>query len=371
MSHIYLDHNATVSIEPEVQSAMLEVMGLPFNPSSTHSFGRKAHGIIETSRNKVATLAGATDCRVIFTASGTEANNLAVKGVTGYRPMVSAIEHISVLKPAKDNGCIVVPVTNDGNINIEALDKLLAMEKSKCVVSIMLANNETGIIQPIKKVVEIAHRYGAIVHTDAAQCFGKIPVNMNDLGVDMLSISAHKFGGPQGAAALIAKKNVPLHAEITGGGQELGFRAGTQNVAAIYGFGMSAELVYNNISSDIEYLRNQLETEIKAFAPEVVVFGHNQNRLPNTSYLTMSNVQAETQLIHFDINGIAVSAGSACSSGKIETSHVLKAMGVTDSIAKTTIRVSLGKNNTKNDIEAFILAWKQLYTKINEERSAA
>lgn len=371
MSEIYLDNNASTALEPSVSKAMQEVMQQPLNPSSTHTLGRKAHGLLESARAKIAKLANAKDCHVIFTSSGTECNNLAINGLSGYKILVSAIEHPSVLKTAKNSGCVVVPVTKEGVINTEALAKLLAQEKGKYLVSVMLANNETGIIQPIKEVVRIAHQHGALVHTDAAQCFGKISVDMEELGVDMITISAHKFGGPQGAAALIAKKTVPLHALIIGGGQEQSFRAGTQNVAAIHGFGVAAEIALNAQTQDVETLRDRLEAELQAFSPEVKIFGQNISRLPNTISVTMPNVVAETQLIHFDLNGIAVSAGSACSSGKIEISHVLRAMGVEDNIAKTAIRVSLGKNNTISDIEAFIFAWKQLYRKVNEERNAA
>jgi cysteine desulfurase len=386
---IYLDNNATTALEPSVLKAMQEVMQLPLNPSSTHKLGRKAHGILEAARGKIAALANAKNCNVIFTASGTEANNLAISGLAGWNVMVSAIEHPSVLKTAKNSGGIIVPATGEGVINTEALERLLKQqEKGKCLISVMLANNETGIIQPIKEVVRIAHQHGALVHTDAAQCFGKIAIDMEELGVDMITISAHKFGGPQGAAALIAKKNVPLHAIITGGGQEQGFRAGTQNVAAIHGFGVAAEIVLEGIESPTLFLaagaplsalqaggtmalRDRLEAELLAFAPEVKIFGQNSERLPNTSCIAMPNVASETQLIHFDINGIAVSAGAACSSGKIEVSHVLRAMGVDDNTAKTAIRVSFGKNNTSSDVEAFISAWKELYSKVNDIKSAA
>jgi cysteine desulfurase len=369
MSDIYMDNNATTTLEPAALAAMQEVMLLPLNPSSTHTLGRKAHGILENARAKIVKLANAKDCRVIFTSNGTEANNLAISGLAGWNVMVSAIEHPSVLKTAKNNGAIIVPATKDGVINTEALASLLRQQKGKCLISVMLANNETGIIQPLKEVVAIAHQHGALVHTDAAQCFGKIAVDMEDLGVDMMTISAHKFGGPQGAAALIAKKSVPLQATMLGGGQEQNYRAGTQNVAAIAGFGAAAEIASN--ANFISVLRDKLEVAIHSIDPQAKIFGQNCKRLPNTSSVAMPNVAAETQLIHFDLNSIAVSAGSACSSGKIETSQVLKAMGIADDIAKTAIRVSLGKNNTENDIDTFISAWKQLYENTNNRQNAA
>jgi cysteine desulfurase len=371
MSNIYLDNNATTALEPLAKQAMLEVIDLPLNASSVHNLGRKASGILENARSKIMKLAGAADVKVIFTSSGTEANNLAIRGASGYEVLVSAIEHPSALKTAKQlDEFAIVPVNTAGIINTDALVKLLEQSERKCLVSVMLANNETGVIQPLKEVVRIAHRYGALVHTDAAQCFGKIDVNMQDLGVDMMTVSAHKFGGPQGAAALLVKKTVHLAAQTTGGGQEQSYRAGTQNVAAIAGFGVAAEIAMQKPDKDVRKLRDTLEEQIKAFAPDATIFGYKSERLPNTSYIAMPNVGAETQLIHFDINNIAVSAGSACSSGKIEISHVLKAMGVADDLAKTTIRVSFGKDNTEGDVAAFVSAWKQLYEKVNLKKAA-
>lgn len=367
---IYLDNNATTLIEPKVIEAMSEVYEQPLNPSSSHRLGRKARGIIENSRSKILKMANAYDSRLIFTATGTEANNLAIKGLPSYIPVVSAIEHPSILKTARGIDSITVPVTKDGIVNIDAMDRLLSLRRGKFVISVMLANNETGIIQPIKEVVKVAKKYGAIVHCDAIQCFGKIDVNMEELDVDMMTISAHKFGGPQGAAALIVRKSVPLSAHIIGGGQEQSFRAGTENVAAIHGFGVAAEI--NSIDdSHTLNLRNLLEKKIKSVTPECKIFGRKMQRLPNTSYITMPNVSSETQLIHFDMDNIAVSAGSACSSGKIEVSHVLRAMEVDENLAKTAIRISLCKYNTEDDINAFISSWQTLYYKVNASRQAA
>jgi cysteine desulfurase len=367
---VYLDNNATTALEPLVLESMGEVMREPLNASATHSLGRKGNSIIEAARAKILKLANADEARVIFTASGTEANNLAIKGLMGYKVLVSTIEHPSVLKTAMENSGTVIPVMGNGIVDIAALEDLLkAHLGEKILISVMLANNETGIIQPLKEVVALAKKYNAIVHTDAAQCFGKIAVDMADLGVDMLTISAHKFGGPQGAAALVAKKSVPLAAQMIGGGQEQNYRAGTHNVAAICGFGVAVDIAFNTKSDS--GLRDEMEKQLQAISPDVTIFGKGQNRLPNTSYIAMPNVAYETQLIHFDLNGIAVSAGSACSSGKIESSHVLRAMGVVDESAKTTIRVSLGKNNTKNDINTFILLWKQLYESTNAKRKVA
>lgn len=370
MSSTYLDYNATTPLEESVKSSMLGIMGEPLNPSSSHEYGRKARRIIEDARVKVLRLAGADDCRVVFTASGTEANNLVIKGLPGYLPFISAIEHPSILKTARGVDSTTVPVDENGIINISALDKLLMQRRGKYVISVMLANNETGVLQPMDKVIKVAKKYGALVHTDAAQCFGKMNVDMIALDVDMMTISAHKFGGPQGAAALIVKKSVPLSAHLIGGGQEQSFRAGTENVAAIHGFGVAAEILSNDLEG-IKELRDNLEKQIKELAPTAQIFGEGQNRLPNTSYISMPNVSSETQLIHFDMDKIAVSAGSACSSGKIEVSHVLRAMGVVEDVAKTGIRVSLGKGNIKDDIQSFISSWKNLYEKVNASQKAA
>jgi len=371
MSRIYLDHNATSPVLFEAKYEMAELLGQPLNASSVHSEGRKARVIIENARNKVAVLANCADAKVVFTASGTEANNLAIKGVNGFRPLVSAIEHPSVLKTAVSHQGSIAPVTKEGVINLEALEKLLrAQGHQKYLVSVMLANNETGIIQPIKEVVAIAKRYGAIVHTDAVQAFGKIEVDMADLDVDMMTVSAHKIGGPQGAAALIAKKSVNLNSHITGGGQEQNLRAGTENIAAIAGFGVAAQIINEeeNISAN---LRDYIENEILSYAPDAIIIGRNQERLTNTSYIVMPNASSETQLIHFDINGISVSAGSACSSGKIEVSHVLRAMAFDEKLAQNSVRVSLGKKNTQDDAMRFVGVWKELYNKVNNLSKAA
>ncbi len=370
MRSIYLDNNATTALDEKVAEVMKGLLGEPLNPSSVHGQGRKARAIINDVRKKLLEFLNAEDYRVIFTSSGTEANNIAIFGLEGYEVLVSAIEHSSVMKPAVKKNAVVVAVDKNGIIKLDVLEELLkARQGKKILVSVMLANNETGVIQPIKDVMVLAHKYGAIVHTDAAQCIGKIKVDVADLGVDMLTISAHKFSGPQGAAALIAKKSVPLVTQILGGGQEQNYRAGTENVVAIAGLGAALDVVDREVSSahEIEKLRNYLEREIRSFLPETEFLGGEEQRLPNTSCVVMPDVSNETQLIHFDLAGIAVSAGAACSSGKMEESHVLKAMGINGGKAKTAIRVSLGKNNTSEDVSRFVQEWKSLYVKLNKK----
>ncbi len=368
---IYMDNNASVAINPKALAAMQEVQSLPLNASSIHSLGRKARGILEATREKIADLANTGNARIVFTASGTESNNMALRGLAKYKVLVSAIEHSSVLKIGVHEH--EIPANSDGVVDVSGLERLLRQfEGEKMLVSVMLANNETGVIQPIREIAEVVHTHGGLLHTDATQGFGKIKVDMAELGADMLTISAHKLGGPQGAAALIFKKHVILNSIILGGEQEQSFRAGTENVAAIHGFSVAIDDVAETLkeADNIAKIRDYIETEIKNIAPDVVIFGKNAERLPNTSMLTMPGVLSETQVMHFDMEGIAVSAGSACSSGKIETSHVLLAMGVDPEIAKCAIRVSLGVNNTAENATKFINAWKALYERASKKQAA-
>ncbi len=347
---------------------MAEIMAQPFNASSVHSFGRKAHSITSKARRQVAHAAGGEGAQIIFTGSGTEANNLAIKGLKGTDFIaVSATEHISVLKPAETRNAILIPVDENGIIRLDKLENILQNQQGKGLASFMLANNETGVIQPVSEIAKIVYEHGGFLHCDAVQAFGKIPVDFNNLNVDMMTVSAHKIGGVQGAAALIMKKGLELGAEITGGGQEEGFRAGTENVAAIAGFGVAAE----NIPIMKPDLRDYMEEELKKISPDIVIFGENVDRLPNTICVAMGagKMKSETQLINFDLEGIAVSAGSACSSGKVNTSHVLLAMGVDKEIAETAIRISLGHNTTKPEINRFLEVWRRNCSRVQNSES--
>lgn len=368
---IYLDNNATVAQDPEVITAVAEVMQYPMNASSIHAYGRRARDLVENARDKVKQLANAKDATVIFTASGTESNNMAVRGLEKYKVLVSAIEHPSILRIGVQDA--IIPVTSSGIIDLTGLEKLLKQNMgSRGLVSVIYANNETGVIQPIVEIANIAHSYGWLVHTDAAQCFGKIDVDIKNLGVDMMTLSAHKFGGPIGAAALIVNKNLSIKPLIIGGGQEKGLRAGTENVAAIHGFGIASGEASKKVSSmrQITKLRDKIEKKIKSIAADAIIFCEDGPRLPNTTMIAMPEVGAETQLMHFDVAGIAVSAGSACSAGKVSLSHVLLAMGVKASTAKCAIRVSIGVQNTEQEIDKFIQSWEELYIRTRDKQAA-
>ena len=262
-----------------------------------------------------------------------------------------------------------MPVDGDGVINLAALAAKLAEMDGQALVSVMLANNETGVIQPVAEISRLAKERGALVHTDAIQALGKVKVDWTELAVDFMSLSAHKIGGPQGAGVLVVNEAVPLQSLIKGGGQERSRRAGTENVPGIVGFGAAANLAAENIdkANEIKILRDHLESKIKSMAPDAVVFGERVDRLPNTICLSMPNVSSETQVMKFDLTGIMVSAGSACSSGRVQASHVLKAMGVGEEVASTAIRVSLGDSNTKDEVDYFVSQWREIYVRANSE----
>jgi cysteine desulfurase len=368
---IYLDHNATTDLLNEVKESMITSLGISYNPSSVHSFGQRAKAAIENARSQILTALHASreKYRLIFTSSGTEANNLVMHNFIDSHLFVSAVEHASILKPAMSRQSVsIIKVDSNGLLDLSDLEHELAKSKAtNKLVSVMYANNETGAIQNIAQITRLAHRYNAIIHTDAVQAFGKIHINLADLGVDLITISSHKCGGPVGAAALIYKKAITLHAQILGGGQERGIRSGTENVVAIVGLGKIAELLLQIINKfeGIRKLRDLLEGSISSMVPEVIIFSKNVTRLPNTSCLTMPYISNDVQLINFDLTGFAVSAGAACSSGKIETSNVLLAMGVDKNVANTAIRVSLGISNTLEDINSFIAAWKSIYSRLS------
>jgi cysteine desulfurase len=357
----YLDYNATAPVRPAVIDAMREMLERTGNPSSVHRFGREARRTLEQSRELVAAMVGAAPGQVVFTSGGTEANNQALRSAHG-PVVVSAIEHDSVLAAVPD--ALRMPVDAEGRIDIGALERALARLAPE-LVSVMLANNETGVIQPVREVVEVARRHGARVHCDAVQAGGKLALDMAALGVDFLTLSAHKFGGPQGVGALVVRDGLEPDALLRGGGQERRWRPGTENLPGIVGFGRACELAM----ADTDWrertgaLRDRLEARIAALAPAARIFGRSAERLPNTSCLTMPDVSNQTQLIEFDLAGIAVSTGSACSSGKVGPSHVLAAMGVDPTEAASAIRISLGWASTQEDIDRFVDAWGRLYVR--------
>lgn len=361
---VYLDHNATTPARPEAIEAVVEALSLVGNASSVHREGRAARRIIEDARARVAALVGASETDVVFTSGGTEANNLAIRGGSRMRVLVSAVEHLSVLEVGRE--VELIPVDADGIVDLEALDQMLAKEDGLALVSIMLANNETGVIQPLQAIGEICRRYGALLHTDAVQAAGKIPIYLTGLGVDLMTLSAHKIGGPMGVGALIATPRAALTGVSFGGGQEKGLRPGTENLPAIAGFGKAAELAAERIKSfaALAWKRNDLERRIKEIAPDASIFGAAVDRLPNTSCIAMPGVDSETQVMALDLEGVSVSAGSACSSGKVAVSHVLKAMVPDGPETKNAIRVSLGWTTEDSDIDRFVEAWSALYGRL-------
>ena len=340
---IYLDYNATALVRPEVREVVLEMLAAPMNPSSVHGFGREAKKQLENARKTIAQAVSAFSNEVIFCGSGTEANSMALKGVAGRMVIVSAVEHSSVLV----HGERQVAVDENGLVDVGALDAMLA-GCGPALVSVMLANNETGVIQPMGEVAAICKKHAALLHVDAVQGLGKIPVDFGALGADMLSIAGHKMGAGVGAAALIVQQKLPILPFLKGGGQELNRRAGTENVAAIAGFAKAVELVDLSHMKKLRGWLDGLETQLS----HTVIFGKNTGRLPNVSCLGLRGLSQEVALMKLDLAGFAVSAGSACSSGRMEPSHVLKAMGVEVKLAASAIRISGGWATTQHDIQA-------------------
>ena len=357
----YLDYNATAPVRPAVIDAMRDVLERVGNPSSVHRFGREARRALEHARAQVAMMVGAAPSQVVFTSGGTEANNQALCGVCD--PVaVSAIEHESVL--AAVSYARRIPVDAAGRIDLAALEHEL-VGSAPALVSVMLANNETGVIQPVRDVVELARRHGALVHSDAVQAGGKLAINLDELGVDYLTLSAHKLGGPQGVGALVVGLGLEPEALLRGGGQERRWRPGTENLSGIVGFGRACELAMADAGcwERTAALRDGLEARLTRLAPTAEVFGREVERLPNTSCITMPGVSNHTQLIEFDLAGIAVSTGSACSSGKVGPSHVLAAMGVDSAVAASAIRISFGWASTADDVDHLVDAWGRLYAR--------
>jgi cysteine desulfurase len=357
----YLDWNATAPLRLEAVAAVEAALRHCGNPSSVHRRGRAGRQFVERSREAVAALVGAAPDSVVFVSGGTEANHLAMLGTDRPRILVSAVEHASVLSAV--TAAELIAVDRDGVVRCDALAELLAADGRPALVSVMLANNETGVVQPVAEIAALAHSRGALFHCDAVQAAGKIPLDMAAIDADLLTLSAHKLGGPAGVGALIAARDLELMPMLRGGGQERGRRAGTENLPAIAGFAAAATAAAAEIAiyNRVRALRDALEAEIIAVAPDAVVVGDNAPRLPNTSAIAMPGIAAETQVIALDLDGVMVSAGAACSSGKVGSSHVLAAMALPPDIASSTIRVSLGWDTNEADIDHFIRSWTALY----------
>ena len=368
---VYLDWNATTPLRDEARRAMLGALDLPGNASSVHAEGREARSWIEAARAAVANAVGAVPRNVVFTSGGTEANALALApglrrdGAPAVdRLVVSTIEHASVLSGGRfpHSAIACLKVTRDGVVDLNDLRELLR-DGPPALVSIMIANNETGAIQPIAEAAEIVHAGGGLLHVDAVQALGKIPVDMRALGADLLTLSAHKIGGPKGVGALVLSEGLtgpePL---LRGGGQELSRRAGTENVAGIAGFGAAATAAMANLPVEadrIQTLRERLENGLRQ-TPNMRIFSDATRRLPNTTLFTVPGLRAETAVIGFDLARIAVSSGSACSSGKVQPSHVLQAMGFDPDIAQGAVRLSMGWSTRDADVESCLEAWRSL-----------
>ncbi len=358
---IYLDYNATTPARPEVVEAVAGILASGGHASSIHRAGRAARSAVEEARHALAGLIGAEADEILFTGSGTEANNQALRCSGRRRVLCSAIEHESVRFAVPDT--IELPVGGDGTLDLDALDRELAGSGEPAVVAVMLANNETGVIQPIAEAAAICARHGAWLHCDAVQALGKIALDVASLGADSYAFAAHKLAGPQGVGALVVRTPGSVGRLIHGGGQERGLRAGTENVAGIAGFGVAARLAGETLDrfAGLADLRDGLERRVREIAPGRIVFGAASPRLPNTAKLTMPGVSSETQVMAMDLAGIAISAGSACAAGKVEPPYVLGAMGVADDVAVTAVRVSLGWRTRAGDVDRFVTAWRELY----------
>lgn len=365
---VYLDCNATMPLRPAARDAMIAALEHTGNASSVHGAGRGARKLVEDARRQVAALIGADPSYVFFTGGATESNNTVLKTFTGQTLFISAIEHPSVTEAAPH--AQQIPIGRNGVVDLDALAAMLTTEKP-ALVSVMLVNNETGVIQPVAEIVRLVRRLSpqTIIHTDAAQALGRIPVDFAALQVDALSLSAHKMGGPQGCGALVLGPGMKITPLLHGGGQEKRQRAGTENVAAIAGFGAACATAQTDMAAfqELAALRDDLESRLTAIDGRVKIFGADAPRVANTVQISLPGVAAETQLMALDLDGIAVSSGSACSSGTVKPSHVLKAMGASDAEAAGALRISLGWHSGKEDIDRFVAAWEKMHARVQDK----
>jgi len=373
----YLDYNATAPLRPEAMSAMGAAMEVFGNPSSVHDEGRRARGLVEFAREAVAALVGAEASEVVFTSGATEAN-AAVMAAGWDVIIVAGIEHDSVLAPARAAGAEIVglPVLPTGIVDLAKLEAALAAKAGhgrKILLTLQLANNETGVIQPVAAAAALARAHGVTIHSDAVQAVGRVPVALRALGVDLMSLTAHKLGGPKGVGALVVRDGTHVPPFIVGGGQERRRRAGTENVIGIAGFAAAAEAARCELDrfEDVARLRDRLEGGVRRLTPQVAIIGSDAPRLPNTSCLAWSGQSAETLVIKLDLAGIAASAGAACSSGKVGASAVLSAMGLGSGLARSAIRLSFGWRSSEADLESFLSAWEGIATSVASRRAVA
>lgn len=366
---VYFDYNATAPIKAAVRALVCDVLGDVGNASSVHGFGRAARKRIEEARAQVAALAGAEATQIIFNGGATEGNNTILRHFSGQRVLISAIEHPSV----RESACEAerIPVTRDGVVDLAALETMLATGPAPSLVSVMMVNNEVGTIQPIAEIARMVKDKGALFHCDAVQAAGKLPLDMRRMGIDFMTLSAHKMGGPQGVGALIIGPCGVAPVMMFGGGQEKRQRAGTENVAGIAGMGLAAELAvadrerYDSVGT----LRDYMEAEMKKIAPTLFVNGENAPRAPNTTNICLPGVEAQTMLMNLDLEGFAVGSGSACSSGSMKPSPVLLAMGIEEGHARSSLRISLGWDTNAAEIERFLAAWRALCARLLPDRN--
>lgn len=376
-TRIYLDYNASAPLRPAAREAMLAVLGhaeSALNASSVHHFGREGRKILEEARRRVASLASVPPAQVIFTSGATEANNTVIQHFSRHYPqrriLVSSMEHPSVLKAAP--GLVPIPATPEGLVDLNALEALLAQDGGAVLVSVMAVNNETGAILNLAEVSTLARKYGAFVHSDAVQAAGRIPLNLQEMGVDFLTLSSHKIGGPQGAGALILGLCGETPTLLFGGGQERGARAGTENLPAIAGFGAAAKesLERMNHYQALGGWRDRLEREILTITPDAVIHAKNTPRVANTTLFSLPGASSETLLMALDLEGVAISNGAACSSGRVEPSHVLSAMGLGRDLASSALRISLGWATKEADIDRFLSAWATVSARVQRNGAA-
>jgi len=353
---VYLDHAATTPLRDEVARSMVEVLSLLGNPSSVHFHGRSARAVVEEARASVARSAGVSADRVVFTSGATEANGTALRGFPDLPLLVSAIEHDSVLVHAGAR----VPVDRRGLIDLDALGERLVALGRPALVSVMIVNNETGVIQPIPVIAKLVHEAGGLLHVDAAQAPGRVSFTMDGLGADLLTLSAHKIGGPTGVGALVLGDGIEPKPLIAGGGQQRGRRAGTENVVGVVGFGRAAGLVDPAEDARLVPLREGLEARLRALWNDVLILGADAPRVGAIVSFAAPEARAETAVVAMDLAGFSIGAGSACSSGRVRPSHVASAMGLDDEAAARVIRVSLGRTTTIEEVERFaetFIAW--------------
>ena len=368
---IYLDYNATVPLLKEVKKSLIDCMDIgPLNASSIHYYGRKGKDIIDYARTYIGKLINSSKKNIVFTSSATEAINLLFSNFETI--VVSSIEHLAVLSSSR--GDHIIPVNRDGVIDLNFLDlylKKLKKINKNTLVSVMWVNNETGVIQPIQDVVKIAKKHECLIHCDAAQALGKIRINMEEIGLDFLTLSGHKIGAPTGVGALIYNDNVNLIPQILGGGQEKGMRAGTENILGIKGFGEAAKIMTSTLENDstqVKYLRDYFLDKIKVLTPETIIFGENVSRVANTILMALPSIPGDLALMKFDLESFSVSSGSACSSGKISKSHVVSAMGY-DKLSSNSVRISFPPNDiflnsedliTTKELDKLAQCWSDL-----------